>query len=87
MITFYIEDGRKSKSHTMALRNQYQLLKWIYVIIIMNSVQQSRLINAFCLPSSYFYPSCGTVTPIPLGSSSSTPWFWRGCDRGVSLPN
>lgn len=75
LITLSSEEGGKSESHTLALSAQYQLLKWIFIIIfiIISLMEQSELSNILCPPNYFFSPS-GISTPFPLGISVSTPW-------------
>jgi len=77
-ITCSAEEGGKSASHTLALvqlvLTQYQLLKWIFIIIITISLmEQLELINILYLPSSFLSPPSGSGIPFPLESSVSNP--------------
>lgn len=83
-ITCSIEEGGKSAGHTLALvqlvLTQYQLLKWIFIIIITISLmEQLELINILCLPSSFYSPPSGSgflflwraLSPIPSPSGAA----------------
>lgn len=81
LVTFYIEDGGKSESHTLALSSRYELLNCIFIIIliIISPVEQAAQL--------IFLSFSGIGTPFLLGHPFSTPWSWWGCNHGVSLPS
>ena len=56
MMTLSNEEGGKSESHTLAWSAQYQLLKWVFIIIIIiiSLMEQSELSNILCLPNYIF---------------------------------